>query len=158
MAETLEILHDGAPILRKVTEPVKDALSPEIQELMKKMVPTMRKANGVGLAANQVGVDARLFVVDSQDGPIFFINPEIIERSKETELMDEGCLSVPGFFSKVKRSTKVTCKSLDENGEEQVYDAEGLFAQVIQHEIDHLNGILFIDLIEDFDRTKLPIL
>jgi len=116
------------------------------------MVLTMRKANGIGLAAIQVGLDARVIVVDTKDGALGFINPEIIERSKEFEIGEEGCLSVPGQFGMVKRSKEITLSAFDEDGNEVIFDAKGLFARVLQHEVDHLNGILFIDALEDFTQ------
>lgn len=150
----MKIVSEPNPILRKVTEPVEDVQAPHLKELIDDMVYTMRKANGIGLAANQVGIDARIFVIDTNDGAIALFNPEITKRSNKTEVSEEGCLSVPGKYGPKKRHYAVTVRGFDEEGEEVEYDAEGLFARVIQHEMDHLNGILYIDDMEDFTQDQ----
>lgn len=152
----LPVLAEPHPFLRQIAKPVEDPTSEENRQLIADMVLTMRKENGIGLAAIQVEVNKRIIVVETKDGAIPFINPEIVEHSDDLELGEEGCLSVPGEYGKVQRYSSVSVKSLDENGEEQIYDAHGLFARVLQHEIDHLNGILFIDKIENFDRSEIP--
>lgn len=152
----LPVLAEPHPFLRKPVDEVSDPTSQEIQELIEDMIVTMRDENGIGLAAIQVEKNARIFLVETKNGPIAFINPEIIEHSNETEIGEEGCLSVPGNYGDVKRYKHVTVKSLDRDGNEQIHDAQGLFARVIQHETDHLNGILFIDKLESFDRSEIP--
>ncbi len=152
----LRVLAEPDPFLRRTAKPVQDVQAEGVKELVMDMAHTMRKENGIGLAAIQVGVDARVIVVETKGGAIPFVNPEIVSRSKEEELGEEGCLSVPGEFGFVKRSKSIVVESLDIDGNPQVHDAKGLFARVIQHEIDHLNGVLFIDRIEDFDRAEIP--
>lgn len=154
-AKRLKVLAEPHPFLRKPVDPVEDPTSPEIQQLIVDMALTMKKENGIGLAAIQVKENKRLILVETKDGPMAFINPEIISHSDNTEVSEEGCLSVPGSYGQVRRYYEVSVKSLDENGEEQVHDARGLFARVLQHEIDHINGILFIDKIEEFDRSQI---
>lgn len=150
------VLAEPHPFLRQTAKPVENPGSDEIKQLIADMALTMREEKGIGLAAIQVGVDARVIVVETKDGPVPFINPEIMERSDDYEIGEEGCLSVPGQYGMVKRSREISVKSIDEEGNEQIHDAQGLFARVIQHEIDHLNGILFIDKIEDFSREEIP--
>jgi peptide deformylase len=154
--KVLQVLAEPHPFLRQKAAPVADAQISQLKGLIADMVATMRHERGIGLAANQVGVNARLIVIDTKDGPAGFINPEIIERSRELEAGEEGCLSVPGIFGQVRRSKEVTLLALDPDGIKQTVRARGLFARVIQHEIDHLNGILFIDRLENFTRETLP--
>ncbi|MBI4121918.1 MAG: peptide deformylase [Parcubacteria group bacterium] len=151
----LTILHEPAPLLRQVMEPVLDAAAPEIKQLVEDMVFTMRQASGIGLAANQVGYNGRVIVVETKNGAMSFINPEITRRSVEVEDGEEACLSVPGTTGTVKRHRQVSVKALDLDGQEQTYEAQGLFARVLQHEIDHLNGIVFIDRVENFTQEDL---
>jgi len=150
------VLAEPDPFLRQTAKPVESPTSPEWQELIEDMILTMRNENGIGLAAIQIGVNARVIVIETKEGPLGFINPEITKRSEATEDGEEGCLSVPGTFGTVRRSQSVTMKSFTASGEEQHTQAQGLFARVIQHEIDHLDGILFIDKVEDFTREALP--
>src|SRR5579864_4574518 len=118
------------------------------------MIETMKKAPGVGLAAPQVGVPLRLAVLDVDDKITVIVNPEIVKTSGEVEL-DEGCLSVPGFWGRLARYSRVSVKALDRNGKElRIRDAEGLFAQALQHEIDHLDGHLYIDRMETLDKLQ----
>lgn len=152
----LPVLTDPDPFLRKVVQPVEDPTSSATRQLIEDMKLTMVQEKGIGLAAIQVGVDARIIVVETKDGAIPFINPVITKRGDETELEEEGCLSVPGTYAPVRRSTSIVIESVDTDGNELVHDAYGLFARVIQHEIDHLNGILFIDKIEEFTREEIP--
>ena len=154
MPKLLKILEEPHDFLRQVMDEVEDPSSPEIKDLIEDLILTMRKANGIGLAAVQVHVNAQVMVVDTKDGAIGFVNPEIIERSKDFEIGEEGCLSVPEKFGMVKRSRSVKLSAFDTDGNEMIYDAEGLFARVLQHEIDHLNGILFIDALEDFTADQ----
>jgi len=150
----LEIKEYGEPVLREKALPVKE-ITPEILNLMKDMAETMYTASGVGLAASQVGVPKRIILVDGEeDGLIVLINPMIIKSEGEV-VAEEGCLSVPDIYSQVKRSSKVTIKGLDENGDPIEITKEGLTARALQHEIDHLDGILFIDRIGRMERQIL---
>lgn len=139
----------GDPILRKTSKEVKE-VNDRIKILLDDMAETMYKADGVGLAAPQVGLLKRVIVVDirDEDGLIKLVNPEIIEKDGE-QIGVEGCLSVPNFNANVKRPSHVVVKYLDENGEEKEVEAEGLKAVALCHEIDHLNGVLFIDNYEE---------
>ena len=126
----------------------------QLQKLIDDMIETMIQAPGVGLAAPQVGVPLRLAVIDVDDKITVIINPEIVKRFGEVEL-DEGCLSVPGFWGRLNRAARVSVKALDRNGKElRIRDAEGLFAQALQHEIDHLDGHLYIDRMETLDKLQ----
>ena len=150
----LEIKEYGEPDLREKALPVKE-ITPEILNLIKDMAETMYTASGVGLAASQVGVPKRIILVDGEeDGLIVLINPMIIKSEGEV-VAEEGCLSVPDIYSQVKRSSKVTIKALNESGEPIKITKEGLIARALQHEIDHLNGILFIDKIGRMERQIL---
>ena len=138
------ILVVGNQVLRQKARRVSQVDRP-IQKLIEDMIETMQKAPGVGLAAPQVGVPLRLAVIEVDDKITVIVNPEIIKTSGDVEL-DEGCLSVPGFWGRVNRYERVSVKALDRNGKElRIRDAEGLFAQALQHEIDHLDGHLYID-------------
>ena len=139
----LKILTDRDPVLRKKCRPVGE-ITERIQTLVDDMIETMHDANGVGLAAPQVGVMRRIFVVDIGEGPIVLINPEIIEMSGE-QTGEEGCLSLPGKAGTVTRANYVKIKGLDREGNEQVYEGTELLARAFQHENDHLDGILYID-------------
>lgn len=152
----LEICKYPDPVLLKKAEPIKD-IDPSLQKLIECMIETMYLAPGIGLAANQVGRPIRLIVFDvapkDQDRkPTVLINPEIIESEGE-QTMEEGCLSVPEYFSDVKRSAKVRVRGLDIKGKPLEICGEGILATVLQHEIDHLDGILFIDRISALKRT-----
>ena len=137
------ILKEGDPALREKSKLV-SKITPNIIKLIKNMLDTMYDAEGVGLAAPQIGVLKRVIVIDVGDGPIVLVNPEIIEGQGEvTET--EGCLSCPGLVGDVKRDKIVKVKGLNEKGEEVVIQGEDLLAIALQHEIDHLEGILFID-------------
>jgi peptide deformylase len=121
------------------------------------MLETMYAAPGIGLAAPQVNVHIRLLVVDvsdANDAPLAFINPEIIQRS-ERSTMREGCLSVPGFFEDVERSKEIRVRALDRSGKPFELDADGLLAVCIQHEMDHLDGKLFVDYLSELKRTRI---
>ena len=150
----LEIKVYGEPVLREKALPVKE-ITPEILNLIKDMAETMYADSGVGLAAPQVGVSKRIIVIDGEeDGLIVLINPMIVKSEGEV-VEEEGCLSLPGIYSQVKRSSKVTVKALDENGDPIEITKEGLTARALQHEIDHLDGILFIDRIGRMTRQIL---
>lgn len=133
----------GDEVLRKKCRPVSE-ITERIQTLVDDMIETMHDANGVGLAAPQVGVMRRIFVVDIGDGPIVLINPEIIEMSGE-QTGEEGCLSLPGKAGTVTRANYVKIKGLDRDGNEQVYEGTELLARAFQHENDHLDGVIYID-------------
>ena len=135
---------DGDDILRKTCRPVTE-MTPKIQELIDDMLETMYEAEGVGLAAPQVGILKRLVVIDVGEGPIVLINPEIVEKSGEQTGM-EGCLSLPGKAGEVTRPNHVVCKAFNEDMEEITVEGEELLARAICHELDHLDGILYKDL------------
>ena len=143
-----QLRYDGDEILRKKSKKI-EAVDDKIKELMKDMVETMHKENGVGLSAVQVGILKRVIVADIYDGnkPLMLANPEILKQ-KGNRLVEEGCLSFPNKFALVNRPTEVTVKALNENGEEITIKAKDLLAQVLCHEINHLDGVLFIDLME----------
>lgn len=137
------IRTDEDPLLRKVSKPVKN-INERMEVLLDDMAETMYKANGIGLAAPQVGILRRAITVDVGEGLYKMINPEILQESG-SEVDIEGCLSVPNFNGTVERPTDIKVKYTDENGEEKIIEASGLFARCICHEVDHLNGILFTD-------------
>ena len=135
-------------MLRKKAAPIENPKSPEIQKLIKDMITAMKAANGIGLAAPQVGVSSRLFTINIEGKTSVFINPEIKDISEEKIPFEEGCLSVQKIWGPVIRPKKLIVKAFDENGKPVKIRAKGLLARVIQHEIDHLNGTLFIDKAE----------
>ena len=137
---------EGDPVLTKISRPV-DKMTPRIQDLITDMLDTMYEAMGVGLAAPQVGILKRIVVIDVGDGPIILINPEIIEKSGE-QTGDEGCLSVSGMSGQVTRPDHVKVKALNEDMEEVVYEGEGLLARAFCHELDHLDGHMYTELVE----------
>jgi len=153
--ELLPILTYPNEILSRVSTPI-EQITPEIKELAQKMVTTMYEKRGIGLAAPQVGHNIRLITVDIS-GPderkdlIILLNPTIVESSGQIE-MEEGCLSVVGYQAKVKRAAKIKVEAIDLQGEKICLQAEELFAVCLQHEIDHLDGILFIDRISKLKR------
>lgn len=140
-----KILKEKARTIPKVT--------PNVQKLLNNMVETMYKAGGVGLAAPQVGVSKRVIVVDIGEGLIELINPEILSFSGR-EIDTEGCLSIPGIVGDVPRASDVKVKGLDRSGKECAIEAKGLLARALQHEIDHLDGILFIDRAINIRKLK----
>lgn len=137
---------EGDPVLNKVSRPIKE-MTPRIRELIVDMLDTMYDSMGVGLAAPQVGILKRVVVIDVGDGPIVLINPEILETSGE-QTGDEGCLSVPGMAGQVTRPDHVKVKALDINMEEVEYEGDGLLARAFCHEIDHLEGKMYTELVE----------
>ncbi len=141
------IREDGDEILRKKSREV-EKVDDKIREILEDMVETMHKHNGVGLAGPQIGILKRLVVIDLYDdnGPIKLVNPKVVKQSGEQEV-EEGCLSFPNQFAKIIRPAKVVIEALNENGEKIKIKAEGLLAQAISHELDHLEGILFVDKI-----------
>jgi len=146
----LPILKEPNPILRQVAAPVSldDLAAPETQALLDQMIETMFAANGVGLAAPQVGVSKRMIAVLMNEKPYVFANPEIVSSNPRKTDSEEGCLSVPETFGIVKRSRGVQVKALDRSGKPATVKVSGLPAVIFQHEIDHLNGTLFIDKVE----------
>lgn len=138
------IVKIGDPILREKAQTVKK-ITPNIIKLLENLKDTLYEANGVGLAAPQIGVPKRVVVIDVGEGLLELINPEIIEYSDETELGVEGCLSIPGAQGEVERYSRVVVKALNRDGEPITITGEGLLARCLQHEIDHLYGVLYID-------------
>ncbi|HZK11677.1 MAG TPA: peptide deformylase [Atribacterota bacterium] len=150
----LEIKEYGDPILREKALLVEEITS-DILNLIKDMAESMYASSGVGLAAPQVGVSKRIITIDEDEEKLLvLLNPEIIKSEGEA-VNEEGCLSLPGVYSEVQRSLKVTVKALNENGDPIEITKEGLTARALQHEIDHLNGILFIDKIGRMERQIL---
>ena len=152
----LQILEFPDPRLRTRAHSVTQ-VDAALRTLIDDMFETMYAAPGIGLAATQVNVDKRVLVMDlseRRDEPLALINPEILERSgiEETE---EGCLSVPGYFDKVTRAEKIRVRALDRDGKQIEFEAEGLLAVCIQHEIDHLDGKLFVDYLSELKRTRI---
>jgi peptide deformylase len=150
------ILTVPDPVLKQVSKRV-DAVTDETRRLMDDMLETMYAAPGIGLAAIQIGVPLRVIVMDisPEDGPRaprYFVNPEILETVSETQPYEEGCLSIPDFYDTVERPAKVKLRYLDYNGKEVVEWAEGMYAVCIQHEMDHLQGTLFIDHLSRLKR------
>jgi peptide deformylase len=147
----------GRPVLRQKAAEVTD-IDDELRELIKNMFDTMYIAEGIGLAAPQVGVAKRVFVADlknEKDPKFALINPRIVSTSKEREKGEEGCLSIPGVSALVDRPMTVVVEGLDEKGEPLRIEADGLLARCIQHEMDHLDGVLFIDHLSPLKRSML---
>ena len=147
------------PILKKKSLPLKNVDS-SVKKLMDDMLETMYAAPGIGLAAVQVGVLKRVVVIDlskkeEKKPPLFFVNPEIISTSEEQVSYEEGCLSIPNQFAEIKRPNRCHVKYLDYNGKKKDLKADGLLATCIQHEIDHLNGILFIDYLSKLKKDLI---
>ena len=153
----LEVRILGDPVLREKAVPVTE-VSETTKQLIRDMFETMYAEEGVGLAAPQVGISERIIVIDAQqdDLPAFaLINPEIVEMSKETEKGEEGCLSIPGLRDIVERSYRVAVRGTTPEGEARELDLIGLPARIIQHEVDHLDGILFFDRLSALKRKML---
>jgi len=153
----LEILEFPDPRLRTVAKPVTN-VDDATRTLLDDMFETMYDAPGIGLAATQVNVHRQIVVMDlseEKNDPLVFINPEVTVLAEETEPYDEGCLSVPGFYEEVERPTKVRVKALDRHGECFELEPSGLLAVCIQHEMDHLNGKLFVDYISPMKRQRI---
>ena len=152
----LNILHFPDPRLRTVAKPVVE-FDDELRQFVRNMFETMYEAPGIGLAATQVDRHIRLLVMDvSEDRsqPRCLINPEILDAQGEEE-MDEGCLSVPGFYESVRRAEHIKVRAHDEHGEMREFEAEGLEAVCIQHEMDHLEGKLFVDYLSNLKRDRI---
>ena len=153
----LPILHYPDPRLHTVAVPVKE-VTDEIRRLLDDMLETMYEAQGVGLAATQVNVHQRIVVIDvseKHDAPLVLINPEIVASNGEPVVGEEGCLSVPGIFDKVERAPKVTVQALGRDGQSYQLDADGLLAVCIQHEIDHLNGKVFVEHLSGLKQNRI---
>ena len=149
----LPIRRFGDPVLRERAREI-ERVTDLHRRLISDMLETMRVAPGVGLAGNQVGVLERVFVWEVADEHGAVINPTITERSEETVTDDEGCLSLPGIYYPVERSVRVTVEGMDESGGPLRFEAEGFFARVCQHEVDHLDGVLFTDRLADEHRKE----
>ncbi|QPQ55637.1 peptide deformylase [Allosphingosinicella flava] len=160
----LPIIETPDPLLRQISTPV-EAVTDETRALIADMFETMYAAPGIGLAAIQVGVPKRILVIDLQEPeeeggepvkkPLVFINPEIVRESEDHQLYNEGCLSVPDQFAEVERPAEIRARWLDENGTAHEEDLDGLLAVCLQHEMDHLEGILFIDHLSRLKRDML---
>src|SRR5690606_8649022 len=152
----LTILEYPDPRLRIKAQPA-EQVDASLQQLIDDMFETMYAAPGIGLAATQVNVHKRVVVIDvseTRDQPLVLINPEILAR-EGVEEMEEGCLSVPGIYDKVRRAERIRVRTLDREGKSIEFDADGLLAVCIQHEIDHLDGKLFVDYLSDLKRTRI---
>jgi peptide deformylase len=152
----LPILEFPDPRLRTRAQPVQE-VDAALRKLIDDMFETMYAAPGIGLAATQVNVHKRLLVMDiseKHNEPLALINPQIVAR-EGVEESEEGCLSVPGIYDKVSRAEKIRVRALDRNGKQIEFDAEGLLAVCIQHEMDHLDGKLFVDYLSDLKRTRI---
>lgn len=152
------ILTTPNPVLKQVSKPV-EAVTDDIRTLMDDMLETMYAAPGIGLAAIQIGEPVNVIVMDlagegEEPAPQYFVNPEILESVEETQPYDEGCLSVPDVFNTIERPEKVKLTYLDYNGKRVTEYATGLYAVCIQHEMDHLKGILFIDYLSRMKRER----
>ena len=153
----MEILEFPDPRLRTVAKPV-EKVDDELRKLIDDMLETMYDASGIGLAATQVNVHKRLLVLDvseDRDQPLVFINPEITPLTGDTKPYDEGCLSVPGFYETVERTDRIRVKALNRDGDVFEMDCDGLLAVCLQHEIDHLDGKLFVDHISRLKRDRI---
>ena len=153
----LPILRYPDPRLHTVARPVA-AVDARIQALAADMLETMYDAHGIGLAATQIDVHERLIVIDvseERDQPMVLVNPEIVWASPETVRGEEGCLSVPGIYDGVERSTAVRVRALDDKGQERTIEAEGLLAVCIQHEMDHLMGKVFVEYLSPLKRNRI---
>tara|TARA_Y100000816_G_C26075238_1_gene565925 strand:+ start:1185 stop:1709 length:525 start_codon:yes stop_codon:yes gene_type:complete len=151
-----KILVEPNKLLRKVSQPVKE-VNKDVQNIMDDMLETMYSANGIGLAAIQIGIPKNLIVIDlltkeKKKDPLFFVNPKIIKKSSKMSKYDEGCLSIPNLFAEIQRPSECEVEYLDYQGKKKILKANGLLATCIQHEIDHLNGILFIDYLSKLKR------
>ena len=154
-----KIVIEPDPILRKESEPI-EKVDNDLRKLLDDMLETMYAAPGIGLAAVQVGILKRLIVIDiSKDkekkNPLFLINPEIVSKSKSTSIYEEGCLSLPGHFAEIERPAECKINFLDYNGKKKEITAKGLLSTCIQHELDHLNGVLFIDYLSKLKKDMI---
>jgi peptide deformylase len=138
-------------VLRKraAEVPRTDIGTPKFKKLLEDMLETMYDANGIGIAAPQVGESVRIFIAESSEGPIALVNPVFTKKSWKTLKGEEGCLSVPGKYDKLRRCKSVTISALTAEGKEVSFSAEGFFARILQHELDHLDGFLYIDRVAE---------
>ena len=153
------ILTEPNKLLRQISKPV-DKVGKEEQQLMDDMLETMYAANGIGLAAIQIGIPKRIIVMDiskdeNKKEPRYFVNPIIQNKDKIKSIYEEGCLSVPNQFAEIERPKNCDIEYLDYNGNKQILKAEGLLATCIQHEMDHLEGILFIDYLSKLKKSMI---
>lgn len=161
MSDLYEIINVPDPVLKETAQAV-DTVNADIKKQMDKMLATMYEAPGIGLAANQVNLLNRVLVMDlsrqdegEEKSPICMANPEIIWESEEMSVMEEGCLSIPRQYADVERPAIVRVKYLDYDGKEAELEADGLLSHCVQHEIDHLNGVLFIDYLSSLKRNMI---
>ncbi|RII00767.1 peptide deformylase [candidate division NPL-UPA2 bacterium Unc8] len=152
----MKIRTYGDPVLRRKAQMVTE-ITDELKKLIKDMFEVMHQNDGIGLAATQIGVEQRVIVTDAFDMPLVIINPEIVMRGGE-EIAEEGCLSFPGIKASIKRAKDIMAKGLGENGEEIKLEVTGIPARVIQHEVDHLNGILIVDRMIPAERDTVKTL
>ena len=152
------IITEPSKLLRQVSKPV-NGVGKEEQKLMDDMLETMYAANGIGLAAIQIGIPKRIIVIDlnkdEKKNPMYFVNPIIKQRNSVNSTYEEGCLSVPNQFAEIERPNKCEVEYLDFDGKKQLLKAEGLLATCIQHEMDHLEGILFIDYLSKLKKSMI---
>ena len=153
-----KILIEPNNILRQISQPA-EGVGKEEQDLMKDMLETMYSASGIGLAAIQVGVPKRIIVIDlnkvEKKNPMYFVNPVIKKKNSINSIYEEGCLSVPNQFAEIERPNKCEVEYLDFDGKKQLLEANGLLATCIQHEMDHLEGILFIDYLSKLKKSMI---
>lgn len=156
MAKILPIITNPNKLLRTVSKNIDQKIigTNDLNIFCKDLIKTMINKDGVGLAAPQVGQNIRVIAVNTKEGTFCLLNPEFIKKSWAKENGEEGCLSVPKIFGDVKRHKKITCGYLDEKGRKATLKAEGLMARVLQHEIDHLDGILFIDTAKNIKNCE----
>ncbi len=150
------VTGESTPLLLTKTQPVVDPLAPEIQALLPKMIKTMHKEHGVGLAAPQIGISLRLAVAEVDEKVYYFINPEITSLSQETIISEEGCLSLPGEYFTLLRSETVTVRYQNEKGIPKKLRASGFLATVVQHEVDHLDGVLIANRFKKQNNRHSP--
>ena len=148
----LDIMKAGHPVLKQVAEPV-EFVNKKMRTLIEDMAETMYKTDGVGLAAPQIGVSQRIIVLDDGNGLLELINPEITHK-EGSQIGLEGCLSVPGYYGDVERFDKITVKPIDKHNKKVTIKAEGFLARILQHEIDHLDGHLFIEKADNLQRIE----
>ncbi len=153
------IVIEPDPILRKKSDYL-EKVDDELRKLMDDMLETMYAAPGIGLAAVQIGILKRLIVIDitkndEKKDPLFLINPEIISKSSNTSTYEEGCLSLPGYFAEIERPAECQVSYMDYNGKKKEMTAKGLLSTCIQHEVDHLNGVLFIDYLSKLKKDMI---
>lgn len=156
MPKLLPIKIYPCPVLREKSRDLKteELQKIEIRQLILNMIQTLKAKDGAGLAAPQVGQNLKIAAINTEDGVLVLINPKILRKSWKKEIQEEGCLSLPEIFGLVKRSVKVNVLALNPDGKKIKFKVSGLFARVIQHEIDHLNGVLFIDKAKEITKGK----